>query len=327
MPLIKWQLEADSSGFKRGVSEVGHSVNKITDDLASRMGVAGKAMSALGPAGIAAAAAIGGVAAALAAATKITADAVEKAAKYADNLDAMAAKTGLSAQALQQLEVAAKLGNSSLEAVTAAVNKMQKGLVEGSTAFKKLGLSASDLKRLSPETQLQTVAKAIDALGSDADKAAARMAVFGKSGNDLAGTLKAAASGAADLGGALSDDALQAAAEFQDKTDLLATAWDRVVLQFGAAVASSPELQRVLTDLTSLLVSAAETIARYAAEVNERTENIGARRLHTLMEKLLDEVSFAGGELEEKSLVIDAAYVQRMLSDVIRDQDLSRYIL
>ncbi len=72
---------------------------------------------------------------------------------------------------------------------------------------------------------------------------------------------------------------------------------------------------------------ALETIARYAAEVNERTENIGARRLHTLMEKLLDEVSFVGGELEEKSLVIDAAYVQRMLSDVIRDQDLSRYIL
>jgi ATP-dependent HslUV protease ATP-binding subunit HslU len=72
---------------------------------------------------------------------------------------------------------------------------------------------------------------------------------------------------------------------------------------------------------------ALETIARYAAEVNERTENIGARRLHTLMEKLLDEVSFAGGELEEKSLVIDSAYVQRMLADVIRDQDLSRYIL
>ena len=72
---------------------------------------------------------------------------------------------------------------------------------------------------------------------------------------------------------------------------------------------------------------ALETIARYAAEVNERTENIGARRLHTLMEKLLDEISFAGGELKEKTLVIDAAYVQRMLSDVIRDQDLSRYIL
>jgi ATP-dependent HslUV protease ATP-binding subunit HslU len=72
---------------------------------------------------------------------------------------------------------------------------------------------------------------------------------------------------------------------------------------------------------------ALQTIAHYAALVNEQTENIGARRLHTLMEKLLDEVSFAGSELEEKTLVIDAAYVERMLSSVIRDQDLSRYIL
>jgi ATP-dependent HslUV protease ATP-binding subunit HslU len=72
---------------------------------------------------------------------------------------------------------------------------------------------------------------------------------------------------------------------------------------------------------------ALETIARYAAEVNERTENIGARRLHTLMEKLLDEISFTGSELEEKSILIDAAYVQRMLSDVMRNEDLSRYIL
>jgi len=72
---------------------------------------------------------------------------------------------------------------------------------------------------------------------------------------------------------------------------------------------------------------AIRTIARYAAEVNERTENIGARRLHTLMEKLLDEISFTGSELEQKSIVIDADHVQRMLAGVIRDQDLSRYIL
>ncbi len=77
----------------------------------------------------------------------------------------------------------------------------------------------------------------------------------------------------------------------------------------------------------SFTPDALQTIARYAAEVNERTENIGARRLHTLMEKLLDEVSFAGSEQEEKTVVIDAAFVQRMLAGVIRDQDLSRYIL
>ena len=68
-------------------------------------------------------------------------------------------------------------------------------------------------------------------------------------------------------------------------------------------------------------------IARFAATVNENTENIGARRLHTIMEKLLDELSFEGPDLKEKNVDIDAAYVERMLSDIVKDQDLSRYIL
>jgi ATP-dependent HslUV protease ATP-binding subunit HslU len=68
-------------------------------------------------------------------------------------------------------------------------------------------------------------------------------------------------------------------------------------------------------------------IADYAALVNEHTENIGARRLHTVMEKLLDEVSFEGPDLVEKHVVIDDAYVTRMLAEIVRNDDLSRYIL
>ena len=69
------------------------------------------------------------------------------------------------------------------------------------------------------------------------------------------------------------------------------------------------------------------TIADFAARVNERTENIGARRLHTVMERLLDEISFEGSDLAEKTVVIDAAYVSRMLAAIVKDEDLSRYIL
>jgi ATP-dependent HslUV protease ATP-binding subunit HslU len=72
---------------------------------------------------------------------------------------------------------------------------------------------------------------------------------------------------------------------------------------------------------------AIETIANFAARVNEQTENIGARRLHTIMEKLLDEISFEGPDLEPKHQRIDADYVTRMLSETVKDQDLSRYIL
>ncbi len=72
---------------------------------------------------------------------------------------------------------------------------------------------------------------------------------------------------------------------------------------------------------------AIERIAELAALVNERTENIGARRLHTIMEKLLDEISFEGSDLVEKSITIDAAYVNRMLADIVENEDLTRYIL
>ena len=72
---------------------------------------------------------------------------------------------------------------------------------------------------------------------------------------------------------------------------------------------------------------AIERIADVATMVNERTENIGARRLHTVMEKLLDQVSFDAPEMAQKSLTIDAAYVDRMLSEIAKNEDLSRYIL
>jgi ATP-dependent HslUV protease ATP-binding subunit HslU len=72
---------------------------------------------------------------------------------------------------------------------------------------------------------------------------------------------------------------------------------------------------------------AIRTIADFAQTVNDHTENIGARRLHTILEKLLDEISFEGPDLIEKTVAIDAAYVTRMLADIVKNEDLSRYIL
>jgi ATP-dependent HslUV protease ATP-binding subunit HslU len=77
----------------------------------------------------------------------------------------------------------------------------------------------------------------------------------------------------------------------------------------------------------SFTPGAIERIADYATIVNERTENIGARRLHTVMEKLLDEVSFDAPELSDRTVTIDEAYVDRMLADIVRNEDLSRYVL
>jgi ATP-dependent HslUV protease ATP-binding subunit HslU len=68
-------------------------------------------------------------------------------------------------------------------------------------------------------------------------------------------------------------------------------------------------------------------IARFAAQVNEQTENIGARRLHTVVEKLLDEISYQAPEVEEKMIEVDAAYVRDHIENLVKNEDLSRYIL
>ncbi|MFY9553813.1 MAG: ATP-dependent protease ATPase subunit HslU [Blastocatellia bacterium] len=72
---------------------------------------------------------------------------------------------------------------------------------------------------------------------------------------------------------------------------------------------------------------AIDSIARFAFSVNEQTEDIGARRLHTIMETLLDEYSFEGPDLEDKNVLIDAAYVHKQLAEIVKNEDLSRYIL
>ena len=72
---------------------------------------------------------------------------------------------------------------------------------------------------------------------------------------------------------------------------------------------------------------AVQRLAEFATLVNERTENIGARRLHTIMEKLLDEISFEAPDMTVEEFTIDAVYVDKMLTDIVKNDDLSRYIL
>src|SRR5690349_14200450 len=72
---------------------------------------------------------------------------------------------------------------------------------------------------------------------------------------------------------------------------------------------------------------ALEEVARFAFRVNEGTENIGARRLHTIMERVLDEISFDAPDKKGQQVTVDAEYVRKMLSEIVKDQDLSRYIL
>ena len=128
-------------------------------------------------------------------------------------------------------------------------------------------------------------------------------------------------------------------------SDLIPELQGRFPIRVELEALGKDEFVRILTEPRSALVKqytalmgtegitlsftddAISKIADFATIVNERTENIGARRLHTVMEKLLDEISFEGPDLEDKNVVIDEAYVSRMLADIVKNEDLSRYIL
>jgi gas vesicle protein len=254
-------------------SDLKGQLGSALESMGGKVGGLGQALTSLGPAGMLAAAGVGVVVAAVGAAIKISVDAAMAAADYADKLAGLSDKTGLSAQALQNLDVAAKLGNSSLEAVSGAVNKMQLAMAKGSDGFRQMGLSIADLRKMSPDEQFAAVSKALLSIEDQTMRAEVGSKVLGKSWGDLIGTMKAAASGASELGGALSDDAAAASADLKDQTDLLQEAWDRVQRQFGAAIASSPELRRGIADLANGVASLATKLAEVAPKIASFFDN------------------------------------------------------
>jgi ATP-dependent HslUV protease ATP-binding subunit HslU len=106
----------------------------------------------------------------------------------------------------------------------------------------------------------------------------------------------------------------------QDFVRILTEPKNALLKQY-AALLDTESLKLTFSD------DAIASIARFAAQVNSQTENIGARRLHTILEKVLDEISFEAPEMKKKQVRIDAAYVEKQLANIVKDQDLSRYML
>jgi ATP-dependent HslUV protease ATP-binding subunit HslU len=95
----------------------------------------------------------------------------------------------------------------------------------------------------------------------------------------------------------------------------------------NALITQYTELLRTEGVTLQFLPDAVEAIAEIASRVNERAENIGARRLYTILERVVEEISFQAPEMSGKAITIDAGYVQARLADIVKDEDLSRYIL
>ena len=128
-------------------------------------------------------------------------------------------------------------------------------------------------------------------------------------------------------------------------SDLIPELQGRLPLRVELSALTEDDFVRILTEPKNALIKqyialletegvklvftddAIAALARFAVMVNEQTENIGARRLHTILERVLDEISFEAPELKKKNVKIDAAYVAKQLAEIAKNQDLSRYIL
>ncbi len=128
-------------------------------------------------------------------------------------------------------------------------------------------------------------------------------------------------------------------------SDLIPELQGRFPIRVELSTLSEADFVRILTEPKNALIKqytalleteglrlqftddAVATLANFAAVVNEQTENIGARRLHTIMERVLDDISFEAPEMKKKTVKIDAAYVSKQLTEIVKNQDLSRYIL
>ena len=128
-------------------------------------------------------------------------------------------------------------------------------------------------------------------------------------------------------------------------SDLIPELQGRLPLRVELSALTEDDFVRILTEPKNALIKqyialletegvklvftddAIAALARFAVMVNEQTENIGARRLHTILERVLDEISFEAPELKKKNVKIDAAYVTKQLAEIAKNQDLSRYIL
>ncbi len=128
-------------------------------------------------------------------------------------------------------------------------------------------------------------------------------------------------------------------------SDLIPELQGRFPIRVELTSLTEADFRRILTEPTNALLKqykallatedvsieftddAIDRLAQIACEVNEQTENIGARRLHTIMEKLLEDLSFEAPELTEKNVTIDAAYVNNKLDGIIKNRDLSQFIL
>jgi hypothetical protein len=283
-------MVADASGVKKGVDEAKKALGSLpasardamraasssfdtaAQQMAGRLGAVGDAASALGPHALAAAAGIGAITAAMTAAVSAAVD-------YSGRIQDLADQTGMSAEALQRLDYAAKLTGTTLDQFVNASMRLSKTLEDSPAKLEALGLSVQRLKAMSPDRQFEAVAEAIRGLQTSTQQAAAAMDIFGKGAGVILPAIRQGLGGLGDeaerVGAVMTNRLLASSDKLGEEADRLSKAWDTVVLSFGAFLVDGLKLDQVVGMI-------AQSVGRLTGELN-KLANSGAADVLTGM--------------------------------------------
>ena len=221
--------------------------------LAGPLGSVGTVLSSLGPSGLIAAAGIGAAATASSALIRSGREVIE----YGGMITDMSARTDVSAEALQKFDYAARQTGTSLPTVITGLTQMSKALVDTPQDFKRLNISVDELRAMRPEDAFLKVGDAIKELPTQAERASAAMAIFGKSGTELLPAFEAGLTSLGDraerLGFVFSDAAIAGGDAWGDALTDIELAWDRMWQQAAAGLIAEPEFQSMLEGIIQSL--------------------------------------------------------------------------
>jgi hypothetical protein len=267
----QWKLLLDSKDFQNGLKEATSQVKDFQSELQGRMGAAGDIMSKMGPLAGGVAAGLGILATGATAAGAAIEAMISHLASWGDHLTELGEQTGVNVEALQGLSFAAKLSGTTVEDMAAAINKMQKALVETPGTFERLHLSVSQLKAAAPEDAFLKVAEAIRHLTTPSEQAAAAIAAFGKAGASMLPAIKeglsAAMEKARELGIVLSGEDVVAAGKLKDQTDTLSMAWEGLKNQFAATLVETGIAQAAIGSLTDVVSTLSHGVTEHKDEI------------------------------------------------------------
>ncbi len=225
--------------------------------MASQAGPLGPALSAIGPAGMLAAAGIGAVVAAGGKIVSVLVESTQAAMSYADRFSDLSIATDMGTDALQTFAFSAKIGQGSVEQITAALFKMERALFKTPEVFRDLGLEISAFKALAPEDQLIALGDALEQIEDKIERDNAALEITGRKWGDLRVILQGVRDGASDtmdtIGAKMDSQMIAKMAALDTQVKTLDEAWQGLWRNIGASVGTAPGVSSGIDDITKAL--------------------------------------------------------------------------